>query len=40
MNETTKQEINSLDIIGFLWRNKKILIIVGVLAFIVSLLFL
>ena len=36
MNETTKQEINSLDIIGFLWRNKKILIIVGVLAFIVS----
>ena len=36
MNQQSKLEFNSLDLFGFLWRNRKILIIIGFIAAIVS----
>ena len=36
MTQKSEMEMNSLDLIGFLWKNKKILIVIGFVAAIVS----
>lgn len=35
-NSSNNQEFNSIDLLGFLWKSKKVIVIVGILAVVVS----